>query len=100
MKRAKRKEVGTEIECPECDGTGFPQVRQPAQPGRKIYPPPCKRCLGKGRIERTPMPRGDRGLKSRPSPTLTGEMRQSMYFHDLNAKAQAVSLLQCVISVL
>jgi DnaJ-class molecular chaperone len=40
----------TEVECPACGGTGFPEVRQPAQPRRKIYPPPCKRCFGKGRI--------------------------------------------------
>jgi hypothetical protein len=35
---------------PPSDGTGFQAVAQPAQRGRKIYPPPCKRCLGKGRI--------------------------------------------------
>jgi hypothetical protein len=34
----KTKEAGTEVECPECGGTGFPKVRQPDQPGRKIYP--------------------------------------------------------------
>jgi DnaJ-class molecular chaperone len=62
MKRSKPKEVGTEIECPACDGTGFPKVRQPDQPGRKIYPSPCKRCFGKGRIEATAMMPGDRGL--------------------------------------
>ena len=62
MKRSKRKGVSTEIECPDCGGTGFPGVRQPVQPGRKIFPPPCKRCFGKGRIESTAMPRGDRGL--------------------------------------
>jgi hypothetical protein len=31
-------------------GTGFPVVGQPTQPGRRIYPPPCKLCSGKGRI--------------------------------------------------
>ena len=62
MKKPNPKEVGTEIECPECGGTGFPKVRQPDQPGRKIFPAPCKRCFGKGRIESTAMPRGDRGL--------------------------------------
>jgi DnaJ-class molecular chaperone len=40
----------TEIKCPECDGTGFAPVKQPVQPGRKIYPAPCKKCGGKGRI--------------------------------------------------
>jgi hypothetical protein len=29
-------------------GTGFPPVKQPAQPGRKIYPARCERCDGKG----------------------------------------------------
>src|ERR1035437_4680395 len=32
MKKPKSNEVGTEIECPACDGTGFPKVRQPHQP--------------------------------------------------------------------
>jgi DnaJ-class molecular chaperone len=40
----------TEIKCPACDGTGFSKVTQPAQPGRKIYPAPCEKCGGKGRI--------------------------------------------------
>jgi len=26
-------------------------VLQPVQPGRKIYPAPCKACAGKGRIK-------------------------------------------------
>jgi DnaJ-class molecular chaperone len=53
MKKPKSNEVGTEIECPACDGTGFPKVRQPVQPGRKIFPAPCKQCFGKGRLART-----------------------------------------------
>lgn len=36
--------------CPDCKGTGFPLVEQPAQPGHKIYPIKCKTCNGKGRI--------------------------------------------------
>jgi len=40
----------TEQRCANCDGTGFPTVRQPAQPGRRMYSPPCKECGGKGRI--------------------------------------------------
>jgi hypothetical protein len=51
MKRPKPKEAGTEIDCPACEGTGFPPVAQPEQAGRKIYPAPCEQCLGKGRIE-------------------------------------------------
>jgi DnaJ-class molecular chaperone len=40
-----------ELECPSCDGTGLTKVTQPKQPDRRIYPAPCKQCLGKGRIE-------------------------------------------------
>jgi DnaJ-class molecular chaperone len=40
----------TEINCPACDGTAFPTVTQPVQPDRKVYPEPCKKCGGKGRI--------------------------------------------------
>lgn len=40
----------TEIKCPACNGTGYPVVMQPVQPGRKIYPAKCKKCGGKGRI--------------------------------------------------
>jgi hypothetical protein len=29
----------TEHKCPACNGTGYLVVTQPAQPGRKIYPP-------------------------------------------------------------
>jgi DnaJ-class molecular chaperone len=36
--------------CPACGGTGFAKVKQPAVPGRRIYPPQCKACGGKGRI--------------------------------------------------
>jgi DnaJ-class molecular chaperone len=39
-----------ETKCPACNGTGYPVVMQPVQPGRKIYPAPCKECGGKGRI--------------------------------------------------
>jgi len=64
MKRSKPKEVSTEVDCPACDGTGFPKVRQPDQPGRKIYPAPCKQCLGKGRIEPAARLRGGGGLSA------------------------------------
>jgi DnaJ-class molecular chaperone len=36
--------------CAACEGTGFPEVKQPVEPGRKIYPPGCKACDGKGKI--------------------------------------------------
>jgi DnaJ-class molecular chaperone len=50
MKNLKSSEASTEVKCSACNGTGFPAVAQPAQPGRKIYPPPCKLCFGKGRM--------------------------------------------------
>jgi DnaJ-class molecular chaperone len=50
MKNLKSKGAPAEVKCSDCDGTGFPAVAQPVHPVRKIYPPPCKRCLGKGRI--------------------------------------------------
>jgi DnaJ-class molecular chaperone len=43
-----------EIKCDACNGTGFPTVMQPVQPGKKIYPAPCKKCGGKGRIKKAP----------------------------------------------
>jgi DnaJ-class molecular chaperone len=52
MAMKKPYEVLTEIICPACDGIGFPKVQQPAEPGRKIYPPACKQCFGKGRIKK------------------------------------------------
>jgi DnaJ-class molecular chaperone len=36
--------------CPACRGTGFPLSRQPASPGRKVYPVKCEACKGKGKI--------------------------------------------------
>jgi DnaJ-class molecular chaperone len=39
-----------EIRCDACGGTGFPTVMQPVKPGRKIYPAPCRKCGGKGRL--------------------------------------------------
>ena len=50
MKRPR--EVLTEVVCPACDGTGFQKVKQPTLPGRKIFPPKCVECLGKGRIKK------------------------------------------------
>jgi DnaJ-class molecular chaperone len=37
--------------CPDCNGTGYPTLKQPAHPARRIYPPKCERCGGKGRVE-------------------------------------------------
>jgi DnaJ-class molecular chaperone len=48
----KAREVSTDMTCPACDGTGFQKVKQPTEPGRRIYPAPCKECLGKGQIKK------------------------------------------------
>jgi DnaJ-class molecular chaperone len=39
-----------EKECSAGSGTGFPPTKQPAQPGRRIYPARCEKCGGKGKI--------------------------------------------------
>jgi DnaJ-class molecular chaperone len=44
---------GIEVTCPACNGTGFPTVMQPGQPGRRIYPAPCRECHGKGWARRS-----------------------------------------------
>jgi DnaJ-class molecular chaperone len=54
MKKPRSAKFGTEFECPACEGTGFPTVVQPAEPGWKIYPATCKKCFGKGRLAREP----------------------------------------------
>jgi DnaJ-class molecular chaperone len=41
-----------EHKCPVCKGAGLLPVKQPAQPGRRIYPARCKRCDGKGWISK------------------------------------------------
>jgi DnaJ-class molecular chaperone len=49
MMKSIKSDVVEEI-CPACNGTGFLLVlRQPA-PGKRIYPPRCAKCEGKGKI--------------------------------------------------
>jgi DnaJ-class molecular chaperone len=48
-----RATLPREMKCEACDGTGFPKVKQPPEPGRRIYPAPCRKCGGKGRIKET-----------------------------------------------
>jgi DnaJ-class molecular chaperone len=50
MKNLKPKAPSLEVICSACNGTGFQAVAQPKQLGRRIYPPPCSKCSGKGRI--------------------------------------------------
>jgi DnaJ-class molecular chaperone len=54
-----RKDAVSEAKCEACNGTGFPSVRQPSQPGRRIYPVPCEKCGEKGAC--TQGPKGDPG---------------------------------------
>jgi DnaJ-class molecular chaperone len=49
MKTASSPKLA-ERKCQACDGTGFPAVKQPVDPGRKIYAARCEKCDGKGRI--------------------------------------------------
>jgi DnaJ-class molecular chaperone len=46
----KKKTASVEVKCEACNGTGLTTVIQPERPGRRIYPPPCTVCGGKGRI--------------------------------------------------
>jgi len=46
----KAREATPEMICPSCDGTGFQKLKQPTEPGRRIYPATCKECLGKGKV--------------------------------------------------
>ena len=50
LRMSRWSEKLPEQRCPACDGRGVPAVKQPAVPGRKIYPAPCKKCGGKGRV--------------------------------------------------
>jgi DnaJ-class molecular chaperone len=36
--------------CWGCAGTGFLAVVQPKQQGRRIFPPRCLKCEGKGKV--------------------------------------------------
>lgn len=44
--------MSDEIKCEACDGTGFETVKQPSKPGKRIYPPRCKVCDGKGWVKK------------------------------------------------
>jgi DnaJ-class molecular chaperone len=46
----KQRSNPSERKCAKCNGTGFSAVVKPVQPGRRIYPAPCKKCGGKGRV--------------------------------------------------
>jgi DnaJ-class molecular chaperone len=48
--KMRGKKPEEEIDCEACNGTGFPPVAQTV-PGRRVYPAPCKKCGGKGRLK-------------------------------------------------
>jgi DnaJ-class molecular chaperone len=41
-----------EIKCKACNGTGFEVVKQPSEPGKKVYAARCKVCGGKGWVKK------------------------------------------------
>jgi len=47
---ARKKTAPMEMKCDACNGTGFRPVIRPARPGRRVYPPSCRVCGGKGRV--------------------------------------------------
>jgi DnaJ-class molecular chaperone len=53
MKKPKdikaKKDATAEVQCEACGGKGYPAV-QTVAPGRRIYPAPCQKCGGKGRL--------------------------------------------------
>jgi DnaJ-class molecular chaperone len=49
MKKPKPIGATAEVKCDACGGKGYPPVKEVA-PGRRIYPAPCKKCGGKGRL--------------------------------------------------
>lgn len=44
------KELKTEVRCDACNGTGSQPPKQSERPARRIFPPKCKKCGGRGRI--------------------------------------------------
>jgi hypothetical protein len=46
----RRDALADEIRCEACNGTGVEIVKQPSEQGKRIFPPRCKVCDGKGRV--------------------------------------------------
>jgi len=57
MAKSKRLAAGEEL-CFACDGTGHAKVRRQAKPGRRVYPPRCAKCGGRGRTVKRVAKRG------------------------------------------
>jgi DnaJ-class molecular chaperone len=60
MAMSKRLAAGEEV-CSACGGTGLAKVRQQAKPGKRVYPPKCAKCGGRGRIVKGLAKRGVAG---------------------------------------
>jgi hypothetical protein len=46
----RRDALVDEIKCEACNGTGVEIVDEPSEQGRRIFPPRCKVCDGKGHV--------------------------------------------------
>jgi DnaJ-class molecular chaperone len=57
MAMSKRLAAGEEL-CSGCGGSGVAKVRQQPKPGRRVYPPKCAKCDGRGRIVKGVAKRG------------------------------------------
>src|SRR5712671_7254423 len=60
--------------CPACNGTGYPVVKQPVQPGRRVYPVKCTSCDGKGKVTEAG-PSGTRETRWRWLTMFTGKIK-------------------------
>ena len=51
FRELRTKSAKSEVRCDACKGRGFQAVKQPRKiAGRRIYPAPCDKCAGKGRL--------------------------------------------------
>ncbi len=50
FKQQRANSQATEVRCDMCKGTGLKAVAQPTTPGRRIFPPKCSKCAGKGQL--------------------------------------------------
>jgi hypothetical protein len=48
--KIQRKRSKSEVVCDECNGRGTPPRIKDSAKGRKLYPAPCTKCQGKGRL--------------------------------------------------
>jgi DnaJ-class molecular chaperone len=46
----RKRSPKSEVVCDECNGRGTPPRIKDSARGRKLYPAPCTKCQGKGRL--------------------------------------------------